>query len=84
MFKLSQERVHPSSTSRVERVPQEQPTLQLDKTGKENEPKATEYTSPTGRKGEQEAEDTDIGLKERPQARSTSEGIQTVTLHYSQ
>ena len=42
----------------------------LDETGAENEPKATEYTSLAGRKGEREAENADIGLKEQPQAGS--------------
>ena len=42
-----------------------------------------EYTSPAGRKGEREAEDSDIGLKERPQSCSASEHVQTVTRHYS-
>ena len=41
----------PSSTSRVGRVPQEQPTPHLDETGEENKPKATEYTSPAERRG---------------------------------
>ena len=47
----------------------------LNETGADNEPKATEYTSPVGRKGEQEAKNADIVLKERPQAGSGASTI---------
>ena len=50
----------------------------LDETGVENEPKAMEYMSPAGRKGEWEAEDADFGLKEQPQAGS---GAITILRH---